>query len=151
MVLKFNISVEEAIPHHAELLAMSRRVLLGGWLGVAISIAVGATLTASFDSLWIEFVGSVIFTLGALGGAGMVRCRECELTVKSKRVEVRCGPLKQTLPTGAVEAATRQPARGWHRAFAEETVVLELSVGDGRASVPSARADELIGALDRLR
>jgi len=151
MVLKFDISVEQAIPHHAELLTMSRGVRLVGWLGVAIAIGVGAALTASFESLWTEFVGSVIFTLGALGGAGMVRCSECELLVKSKRIEVRCGPLKQTLATGAVETATPQPARGWHRAFAAESVVLELSVGDGRASVPSSRSAELIGALERLR
>lgn len=151
MVIKFDISVEQAIPYHAELLAMSRRVLICGWLIVAVSIGLGIALTMSFDAFWVDFSGSVIFTMGILGGAGMLRCRECELTVKSKRVELRCGPLKQTLPTGAVEAARSRPATGWHRAFARESVVLDLSVGDGHACLPSGRPNELIGALDRLR
>ena len=41
MVIKFDISVEQAIPHHAELLAMSGRMLFAGWLTVIVSIGLG--------------------------------------------------------------------------------------------------------------
>jgi hypothetical protein len=96
-------------------------------------------------------VGPIVVIVGGLILAAMLRCRRCEITIGTKRIDVRSGPLRGMVPTGAVESVAHRPATAWRRWFANEEIVLSVSVGAGSVAIPSRRPAELIAALDELR
>jgi len=147
----FRISSDESIPHHFEAVPLRTGVSALGWSLAVLTIASGLGLAGWASGAAADVVGPIVVIVGGLILAAMLRCRRCEITIGTKRIDVRSGPLRGMVPTGAVEAAARRPATVWRRLFADEEVVLSVSVGAGNFAIPSRRPAELIEALDELR
>ena len=80
----------------------------------------------------------------------MTRCRTYEITVGTARLETGSGPFQQTVPVGAVESTDRRPATAWRRMFADEELVLEVSVGARVVVFPSREPAKILEALSEL-
>jgi hypothetical protein len=77
----------------------------------------------------------------------LIRCRCYEVTVGERRIELRLGPFRRTLPSGCVEAAMARPATSWRWLFAPRELVLTLSLETRPVIVPTNDPDDLRAAL----
>ena len=146
----FRISVDESIPHHFESVPLRPAPRAVGWAVALLGIGGGAVLAAVSRGWRAELVAPLAVVASGLLLIVLVRCRNCEVTLGTRRIDVRAGPLHRLIPTGSVEAASRRTATGWRRLFATEELVLRIDVGSGEAAIPSRRPQELHRALSEL-
>ncbi len=96
-----------------------------------------------------EILSAIAVVVGGFLLVAMLKCRRYEVTVGTSRIEIGTGPFRDTLASGALESATRRPATGWRRLFAEEEIVLRSEVGRKRDfPVPTRDPDGLLTALE---
>jgi len=141
------IGRDESIPVHHETVELRRGVLVAGWALTLLGIGGGLLLVGSGNEAVAELGGPLLVLLGGAALFSVLRFRSYELTVGTSRIDVRCGPLKRVLASGAVTSSEVRPARGWRALYAPEEIELRLEARDGRAVLPSCRPGELLAAL----
>ena len=113
-----------------------------------LAIVAGLIIAAVGEGLVAELLGPVVVTLGGVALAAVWKCGRYELTRGTARIELGTGPFRDTLATGAVESTRRRPATAWRKLFADEEVVLGLTIGrKPEYPVPTRDADALEAAL----
>jgi hypothetical protein len=145
------ISREESIPQHCEVVPLKAGVHSLGWLAALGSIASGFAVAAWAPGRLGEIPGSILVILGGVALGAMVGCRRLEVVAGSTRIDLGAGPFHTVVPSGAVESAERRPATGWRRLFADEEILLRVSVGSGEVAIPTRQPSDLLAAIDPNR
>jgi hypothetical protein len=123
------VSRQQSIPEHFESIPLRSSLRTLGWSAAVLAIVAGLIIAAVGDGLVAELLGPVIVTLGGVVLAAVWKCGRYELTVGTARIELGTGPFRDTLATGAVESTRRRSATAWRRLYADEEVVLGLTIG----------------------
>jgi hypothetical protein len=94
-----------------------------------------------------EAAAACLILIGGTLVVALIRCRHYEVMVGERRIELRLGPFRRTLPTGCVETSTERPATSWRHLYASRELVLSLSVDTRPLIVPTHDPDELRAVL----
>jgi hypothetical protein len=135
------------LPRHFEAIPLAPWVHYVGWPSAGIFSAGGIWLVVGAASKPQEFLGALVALTGVMVAAALVRCRRYEITIGERTITLCCGPFRQTLPVGSLEAVHARRATGWRRLYADRELVLETSLYRGRMPVPTRDEAELRGAL----
>jgi hypothetical protein len=141
------VTRDQDLPLHYEASTLKAAAGAVGWLVGIVATIGGIMVYVQAGSLAAE-AGAAILVLG--GGTlivALVRCRQHEVIVGRRMIDIRLGPFRRTLPTGCVEEATEQPASSWRRLYARQELVLTLSVETPPLIVPTHDPNELRSAL----
>jgi hypothetical protein len=142
------VSRQQSIPEHYESMPLRSPVRAFGWTTAVLAIVAGLIIAAVGEGLVAELLGPVVVTLGGVVLAAVWKCGRYELTLGTARIELGTGPFRDTLATGAVASTQRRPATAWRKLFADEEVVLSLTVGrKPEYVVPTRNPDALERAL----
>ena len=139
-----------SIPHYHEWVPLRNKVRTAAWVVAAGTMVPGFAVVGVADGAAASALGQVGVVLGGLVLAGLFRCGRYEIAVGTKRTDLGPDPFRRIVPTGAVESAACRPATSWRRLFADEEVVLQMSVGAGQVAVPSREPAALVAALDEI-
>ncbi|MCP3981945.1 MAG: hypothetical protein GY716_21795 [bacterium] len=142
------IAAEHSIPEHYEQVRLRAPLRLGMWLAALVLVVGGMAWAATSDGRLAETLAPIVAVVGGAIGFCAWQLSRCEITVGTKRTEVRAGRLIHiTVPTGAVESASVSPASGWRSLYGSSEVVLVVNVGPSPVAVPSSEPDLLVEAL----
>ncbi|HXV75800.1 MAG TPA: hypothetical protein VD788_05720 [Candidatus Polarisedimenticolaceae bacterium] len=145
------LSPDESIPHHFEAVPLRRPFVAVGWTAALLSCAGGLWLAATAYGPSAEILAPFLVVAGALLAVAVVRCRRHELTVGTKRTELKVGPFERIVPTAAVTRVSSRPAAGWRCLFSDREIVFEVEVGRRSVSLPSDDPDAVARAIDELK
>lgn len=113
-----------------------------------MGIVAGLIIAAVGEGLVAELLGPVVVTVGGVVLAAVWKCGRYELTLGTARIELGTGPFRDTLATGAVESTQRRSATAWRKLYADEEVVLGLTIGRRpEYTVPTRDPEALEAAL----
>jgi len=137
------IQRDRDLPLHFEASPLKAAVKAAGWMVGILATAAGMAGFVGAESTIAEAVAVLLILIGGTLVVALIRCRRYEVMVGERRVELRLGPFRRTLPTGCVETATGRPATSWRRLYASRELVLSLSVDTRPLIVPTNEADDL--------
>jgi len=141
------ITRDHDLPLYYEASSLKAHVKVAGWVvGVLVTVA-GIAGFARAESTVAEAVAVSLVLIGGTLVVALIRCRRYEVMVGERRIELRLGPFRRTLPTGCVETATERPATSWRHLYASRELVLSLSVDTRPLIVPTLEPDELRAVL----
>jgi hypothetical protein len=141
------ISRDLSLPRHHESVPLKTPYRVLGWVIGILGIAGGFLTAGLVEGEPAEIAGSLLVVLGTVSAVGVVRCQSYETTIGSSRIDLESGPVRNTVPSGAVESAVPGPATGWRKLFADQEIVLSVNIGAGRAVFPSRDPDAVLVAI----
>jgi hypothetical protein len=141
------VTRDQDLPLHYEASPVRPTLEVGGWLAGILATVGGIAGYANAESLVAEAGAVILVFAGGTLIAALVRCRQHEVIVGRRMIDIRLGPFRRTLPTGCVEKAAERSASSWRRLYAPSELALTLSVESRPLIVPTHDADELRAAL----
>jgi len=141
------IQRDRDLPLHFEASPLKAAVMVAGWMVGVLAIVAGMAAFVRAESTVAEAAAACLILIGGTLVVALIRCRRYEVTVGERRIELRLGPFRRTLPTGCVETATERPATSWRRLYAPMELTLSLSVDTRPLIVPTQEPEELREAL----
>jgi regulator of protease activity HflC (stomatin/prohibitin superfamily) len=135
------------LPLHFEASPLKATVKVVGWMVGVLAIVAGMAGFVRAESAVAEAAAVCLILIGGTLVVALIRCRCYEVTVGERRIELRLGPFRRTLPSGCVENATARPASAWRRLFAPGELVLTLGLETRPVIVPTNDPEELRTAL----
>ncbi len=135
------------VPDHFEGVLLKGVARLVGWLLGLIFGVGGITLMVVSAGTAIEALGAACAATGSIILAAVIRCRRYETQVGRQWITIGAGPLTRRIRRDLVSTNQPRAATGWRRLYADDEVVLTLSVGDHQHRVPSRDSEELKTAL----
>jgi len=112
-----------------------------------LAIVAGMAGFVRAESTVAEAAAACLILIGGPLVVALIRCRRYEVTIGERRIELRLGPFRRTLPAGCVENTTERPATSWRRLYTPQEMVLNLSVDARPLIVPTNEPDDLRVAL----
>jgi len=141
------IQRDRDLPLHFEASPLKAAVKIVGWvLGVLVIVA-GMAGFVRAESTVAEAAAACLILIGGTLVVALIRCRRYEVTVGERRIELRLGPFRRTLPAGCVETAKERPATSWRRLYAPRELALTLGLDTRTVIVPTHEPGELRAAL----
>ena len=95
----------------------------------------------------IEALGAVCAAIGAILLTAVIRCRRYETQIGRRWITVGAGPLTRRIMRDLVAGHNLRAATGWRRLYADDEVMLTLSVGEHRHLLPTRDPTALASAL----
>jgi len=141
------IQRDRDLPLHYEASPLKAAVMVAGWMVGILATVAGMAGFVRAESTVAEAAAASLILIGGTLVVALIRCRRYEVTVGERRIELRLGPFRRTLPTGCVEEATPRPATSWRRLYTPRELALSLSVDTRPLIVPTNEPDELRAAL----
>ena len=141
------IQRDRDLPLHFEASPLKAAVMVAGWMVGILATAAGMAGFVGAESTIAEAVAVLLILIGGTLVVALIRCRRYEVTIGERRIELRLGPFRRTLPAGCVETATERPATSWRRLYAPMELALSLSVDTRPLIVPTHDPDELRAVL----
>jgi hypothetical protein len=135
------------LPVHFEASPLKVAVKVAGWMVGVLATVAGMAGFVRAESAVAEAAAACLIVIGGTLMVALVRCRCYEVMVGERRIELRLGPFRRTLPVGCVETAMARPATSWRRLFAPGELVLTLSLEARPMIVPTNDPDDLRMAL----
>jgi hypothetical protein len=135
------------LPLHFEASPLKAAVKVVGWMVGVLATVAGMAGFVRAESAVAEAAAVCLILIGGTLVVALIRCRCYEVTVGERRIELRLGPFRRTLPSGCVEAAMARPATSWRWLFAPRELVLTLSLETRPVIVPTHEPDDLRAAL----
>jgi hypothetical protein len=137
----------EEVPLHFEGLVLKPVARCVGWPGAAILAVAGVFIMVSHAGTAFELAGAPAAAGGGILMVALYRCRRFEAVAGRKWLKTRLGPFRQDLPRELIIGAAARRATGWRRLYADQEMVLDLSVGTRNPLLPSADPEAMIEAL----
>jgi hypothetical protein len=131
------------VPDHFEGVPLKGTVRLGGWLVGLILTFGGIALMVLSAGTTIDAVGAICAAIGAIALAAVIRCRRYETQIGRRWITIGAGPLTRRIMRDLVAGHELRTATGWRRLYADDEVVLTLSVGEHQHVVPTRDPEEL--------
>lgn len=141
------IQRDRDLPLHYEASPLKAAVMVAGWMVGILAIVAGMAAFVGAESMIAEAVAVLLILIGGTLVVALIRCRRYEVMVGERRIELRLGPFRRTLPAGCVEEATPRPATSWRRLYAPRELALSLSVDTRPLIVPTQDPDDLCVVL----
>ena len=141
------IQRDHDLPLHFEASPLKAAVKIAGWVLGVLAIVAGMAGFVRAESMVAEAAVAFLILIGGTLVVALIRCRRYEVTVGKRRIELRLGPFRRTLPTGCVETATERPATSWRRLYAPRELALTLGLDTRTVIVPIHEPGELRAAL----
>ena len=141
------IQRDRDLPLHYEASPLKATVMVAGWMVGILAIVAGMAAFVGAESTVAEAAAACLILFGGTLVVALIRCRRYEVMVGERRIELRLGPFRRTLPAGCVETATERPAASWRRLYASRELALSLSVDTRPLNVPTQDPDDLCVVL----
>ena len=141
------IQRDRDLPLHFEASPLKAAVKAAGWMVGILATAAGMAGYVRAESTVAEAAAACLILIGGSLVVALIRCRRYEVMVGERRIELRLGPFRRTIPAGCVEKATPRPATSWRRLYTPKEMVLNLSVDARPLIVPTHDPDELRAVL----
>ncbi|MCS7182910.1 MAG: hypothetical protein NZ869_07355 [Thermoanaerobaculum sp.] len=142
------MGTKHEVPLFCEELPLKWPVRWAAMVAVASLLLTGVAVGALRSEAW-QWVSGLCLTLGSAGAVGLWRCSRFETSISRFGVRAGCWELAWTFPRTEVTAAQARKARSWRVWFAsqEVEVVLSVTAGARRLSLPTREPEELLQAL----
>jgi lysylphosphatidylglycerol synthetase-like protein (DUF2156 family) len=141
------ITRDRDLPVHFEASPLKVAVKVAGWMVGVLATVAGMAGFVRAESAVAEAAAACLIVIGGTLVVALVRCRWYEVMVGERRIELRLGPFRRTLPVGCVETAIARPATSWRWLFAPRELALTLTLETRAVNVPTHEPDELRAAL----
>ena len=141
------ISRDRDLPLHFEASPLKGAVQAVGWVVGVLAIVAGMAGFVGAESTVAEAAAACLILIGGTLVVVLIRCRCHEVMVGERRIVLRLGPFRRTLPAGCVETATVRRASSWRRLYTPRELALSLSVDTRPLIVPTHDPDELRAVL----
>ena len=142
---------EEAdeVPHYYEAVSMRPEVLAAGWVLAILAVGGGIAAMVIGSDSWLENLGAIAGTLGAVLVVALVRLRRFEILLGEKWLAVKTGPVRHRFPVRSLGRPAARRASSWRRLFSPVELEVKISDPDRTIGLPTRDPEALAAELEQ--
>jgi len=128
---------------------MRPEALAVGWVLAILAVGGGIAAMVIGSGSWLENLGAIVGTLGAVLVALLVRFRRVEIIVGKKWLTVKTGPFRHRFPVRSLGKSAVRRASSWRRLFSPVELEVKVFDPDRTIGLPTRDQEALAAELEQ--